>query len=476
MSNDTAVLTAIGSTTKSYSISVARHGGVFVAALFLVLGTSWAFITKPLDAPDEPAHLQVVMHVRNHLQLPEIHYTFDTPKGEFVNTPIDLAVLNYAKANGFSDEFLLSPYESMQPPLYYMAAGLAARLTPPDPQTTLYIARLISVLFGILAIYFSWAATRQLAPDKPWLAIIVSLTIALLPQFCANSSSVSNDSAANMAGAATLYVWFRGLRQPSYDPWMLRAGAVMGFCILAKLSLLVLLPGLALLILFRAIAQTRHDSSQNSSLLLKRLLPHVVRFGVFAALALLAIAGWWLLRNIIAYGELTGTQESFRHQTLNLPQWGDNTNFPDVFLPMTWQGLWGRFGWYDIMLPLGVYTQAIAISAICLTLTALTGVQSAREWMARKKRRDVQAWQAIIIMATALIGMTISFVQFNINVAFQPQARFFFPLILPLALAFNFGLYQLRQPDIVRRMLFVILVGWFVFINLSGLFIIGAIT
>ena len=76
--------------------------------------------------------------------------------------------------------------------------------------------------------------------------------IALLPEFSFNNARVGNDSLVNCLGAAAFYVWFRGLRQPEYDPWMLRAGVVVALAVLAKLTAVALIPGLALVVLFRA--------------------------------------------------------------------------------------------------------------------------------------------------------------------------------------------------------------------------------
>ena len=63
------------------------------------------------------------------------------------------------------------------------------------------------MLFGALTVYFSWAAMRALVPKHPVLAIGVAATIALLPQFSFNMASVSNDSAVNCMGAASIYSW-----------------------------------------------------------------------------------------------------------------------------------------------------------------------------------------------------------------------------------------------------------------------------
>src|SRR5207249_2321881 len=131
----------------------------------------WVVGIRPLNAPDEPAHLQAVMQVRKQHILPEIYFDFSkSTEQEVVLTPGDPAVRDYAAQNGIS--YTTTPYESRQPPLYYL-------------------------------------------------------------------------------GAAAFYVWFRGLRRPSYDPWLLRAGALLGLALLAKLTALALIPGLAVVLLAR---------------------------------------------------------------------------------------------------------------------------------------------------------------------------------------------------------------------------------
>src|SRR5205814_817857 len=155
-----------------------------------------------------------------------------------VDTPVDTPTLAYTRAQGKTDPYILSPYEGVQPPLFYLAAGLASQLVPPDPVAVLYASRLVAALFGAGTVYFCWAATRQLAPGAPHWAVAVAGVVLLLPQFCFNSASAANDSAANCASAAAFYFWFRGLRQPDYDRLMLRAGAAVGLAILAKLTAL----------------------------------------------------------------------------------------------------------------------------------------------------------------------------------------------------------------------------------------------
>src|SRR5215217_3965238 len=158
--------------------------GLALAALSFTLHLFWAATIRPLNAPDEPAYLQTVMQVRNGDLLPELHFDFTAnPAGQLVGTPGDRDAQAYIQATGYTDPIRLMPYEAVQPPLYFWLAGGLARLLPPQPQTILYLSRLVAVLFGALTVYFSWAAIRQLAPRDPQWAVAGAGVIMLLPEF-----------------------------------------------------------------------------------------------------------------------------------------------------------------------------------------------------------------------------------------------------------------------------------------------------
>jgi hypothetical protein len=63
-----------------------------------------------------------------------------------------------------SDHYLVIPYKSVQPPLYYVIAGLVAHVAPPEPKTVLYIGRLVSVLFGAGTVYFLLVGDQRTRP------------------------------------------------------------------------------------------------------------------------------------------------------------------------------------------------------------------------------------------------------------------------------------------------------------------------
>jgi 4-amino-4-deoxy-L-arabinose transferase-like glycosyltransferase len=464
-------------TTTSQATSARRSGrklpraGITVALVSLWLGIIWVATVPPMNAPDEPAYLQTVMETRNKRMLPEIHFDFSkNPLGDIVGDPGDPVARDYAARHNMAVSIRLVPYQNSQPPLYFMIVGPLAMLLPPDPQTILYMSRLISVLFGAGTVFFCWAAARQLAPRSPMWAVAAAGVIALLPQFCFNNARVSNDSLVNCLGAAAFYIWFRSLRQPAYDPWMLRAGGIVGLALLAKLTAVVLVPGLALVVLFRAFQAGEGETKWRARLL------RGARMAAGMAGAALALFGWWLVRNLIAYGEVTGAAGVNRFYKANLP--GINLAIPDMraqFIGSTWQSFWGFFGWQDIAMPDSFYSQAgfFTIAFFGLTGLAALGIIAWRFVRWRRNKEQViiptYSWQAVSVLFLVGIALVVAYVQYTLQVAEAAQGRYLYLMLLPAALLFTGGLYALAPHRILKVIALSIPILWLAVMNFVGL-------
>lgn len=422
--------------------AVGQRMGLALAVGSFLLNALWVVAVVPLDAPDEPAHLQAVVEVRNKHILPEIHYDFSDPEGKVVGTPGDRAVQDYTVAQGFYHPYDSIPYESMQPPLYYLVVGLAAHAVPSTPQVALYLGRLISALFGAGAVFFIWAAVREFAPSAPRWAFLAAGTVALLPQFCFNSATAANDSIANFFSALLFFVWIKGLRQPTYDSLLLKAGAVLGLALLSKLTAVALIPGMALVILFRI---SNENAGSGRGVHLKRALPLVAG----AAASTFAVCGWWLVRNVFVYGEPTGSSAALKFYAITFPHFDlSSQSSVSWFLYGSWTSAWGRFGWMDFQMPDEFYTQALVITSALVSLSILFGIKATRRRFqtgARKSGVPAYMWQAVAIMGVVVVSLMVGYLQFNLSVALQPQGRYFFTALLPMAMLFTGGLYALAS-------------------------------
>jgi hypothetical protein len=416
------------------------------------------------------------METRNKRMLPEIHFDFSrNASGELVGNPGDATARQYAMQHNQSDFIRLTPYQNSQPPIYFLLAGPIAMLLPNDPQIILYVSRVISILFGAGVVFFSWAAMRELAPGHPVWAVGVVAVIALLPEFCFNNARVGNDSLANCLGAAAFYVWFRALRQPDYDRWMLRAGAVVGLAVLAKLTAVALVPGLALVILFRAFQASGGERVWRARLL------RGARMAAVASGAILLVCGWWLVRNLIVYGDLTGTNgvNTFYKTQLQVP--GFNLGTPEqwaYFLDATWKSFWGVFGWQDLLMPADYYKQADFLAQLFVGLSVLAGLgiiawRIVRWWrFGGPAPVPANVWQAAVVMSVVSVALAVSFIQYSLNVAEAPQGRYFFLLLLPGAILFTGGLYALAPGRVLKALALSVPILWLAAANFVGLVIV----
>jgi 4-amino-4-deoxy-L-arabinose transferase-like glycosyltransferase len=406
------------------------------------------------------------MEVRKGHLLPEIHFDFSSSySGQVIDSPGDADVRNYTVSAGVADPPLrLLPAESVQPPLYFWIASAFALLVPPTPQPVLYISRFVSALFGAGMIYFCWVAARQIAPRAPIWAVAAAGAIALLPEVCFNDARAANDSLLNLVGAASFYVWFRGLRQPDYDPWMLRAGTLLGLGVLSKLTALVLVPGLVLMVVFR-VYQTRFSQSR-----WRERLQRGARLAAGAAISALLVCGWWFVRNILAYGEPTGTAASnvFWHRNLPLFNWDDLAARND-FMLSSWRSFWGFFGWQTISMPPDYYDQAGLLSIVFLIMSGIAGLIVIGRWVLKRHRMPAHRWQSVLVMALVAAVQLVAFVQFSLNVALEAQGRYLFLLLLPAALLFTGGLHALAPGRLLKTVALSAPLLWLAFWNVVGL-------
>jgi 4-amino-4-deoxy-L-arabinose transferase-like glycosyltransferase len=455
--------------------------GMMAALASVMLGLMWSAAVAPLNAPDEPAHLQAVMQVRKQGILPEIHFDPGNPAGEIVGQPGDEAARQYAISLNKTDPYLLIPYESSQPPLHYVVAAALSLPFPPEPHLMLYISRFTATLFGAATVYFLWAATRQFAPTAPMWAVGAAAVVVFLPQFCFNNVTAGNDSAATFAGAAAFYVWLRGLREPRYDPWLLKAGAMVGLGILAKLTSVALIPGLMLVVLFRLINLLVADIKGTGGFTGKkamwlRWLRKAVLLPIGAIAGVLIVCGWWLARNVVEYGEYTGTAKAlqFYKGKFALVDYFNEESRRES-LESLWQSTWGRFGWMDINLPAEMYDRAGDLTRTLLLLAGVALVVGVGKWLFTRKWVPRQTWQGAIIMLAVSATLVAGFIQFNATIARQGQGRYLFIMLLPAVLTFTAGLYALPPWRFLKVIALAVPILWLAYMNYVGLVVVNSV-
>ena len=328
-----------------------KLGGLLLA--YLALALAFARATPPLEASDEARHLGFVVHLARHGTLPVVD----------------------ASRPG------LAAHEALQPPLYYAVGaalvgprrlrdaerfyvpmpgstigradlpGTRFMFTPPErprPRGTLAAVRrlrLLSIALGAATVLLAWATARTLSPDDPDTALFAAALVALNPMFLFIGSSVNNDNLVTALSAACVLASCRASFAPARTRDAIVAGVAIGVALLAKASALVLVP--PLLYRIAAAAPDRRAAARAAG-------------AALGAAAL--VAGWWVVRNLVLYGEPFAT-------TLQAVLAGNlRPSWQPLALLREWDGFvksfWGVFGGFNVIYADGVYDAFFLLSAL----------------------------------------------------------------------------------------------------------------
>jgi hypothetical protein len=324
-------------------------------------------------------------------------------------------------------------------PLYYLAlapAYLATRTGSVFSQLTLM--RMTSALIGALAALFAFLLVRELAPGRPWLAVLAGLLVAYQPMYGFISGIVNNDVGVNAAAAALELLLIRMLRRGV----TIRLGALTGAVLLAlpliKGTGLSLYPVAGLVFLaslwrhhtradlrgWLALAGAAILVSELSSHVLSDLQPASAATGS-GAISSNASAVNEALHNIPGY-------LSYLWQAL-LPKLPFMTgHFPAGSRPgmvIFIERGWGAFGWYDVLFAHWVYT-VIAAAVVLAILLAAVAVRREWPWV----RGHTVEILAIAAMPVAVImGFEAAYYTPGARPMIAEFGRYAFPAIVPLA-------------------------------------------
>jgi len=409
-----------------------------ILAFTLLRGMVWAFLIPPLDAPDEPSHLLAVAQMQAIRGLP-VARLLDPNTVSDDSTPRSPALLTYLAQYRYT-HFRALPYESTQPPLYYMLCAVVTAPFAADPRSLLYACRLVSALLGTLAVLAAARAAATLAPGRPAFARGVPLALALWPQFGFQTATVTNDIGLDLAGAGLAWAWAAAVRAPAERRWPLLLGLLTAAGVLTKLTMLATLPGSALVLLGRSWGH-RLPAGR-----LRRYLGEAGAVGVPVAL----LVGPWVWRNWRVYGEPMGAAAMFSviHgiYTTRLHVSPD-TRFLvpplDQFAWFSFSSFWAVFGWRGVFLPAPLYAVAALISGLAIA--------GAAAWTVRHRRggpaaRPAAGWAlaAYALTAGAAVG---AYILYTVTTDASFQGRYTFVALIPFCtIAVGGCLYATPRP------------------------------
>jgi hypothetical protein len=405
--------------------------GVFGAALtFAMLGSLWLAVPTYRPA-DEASHVAYAREL-SHGRLP----TIDTVMSADGDPRL-------ARMLAGRDKQHRTIWTANHPPLYYALVAVPLRIGSASgyPLAGVQAARLLSLGLSALGLVALAYVVLQLVPGRPQLAVAAAGLAGLLPSFVSISARVYNDSLAflaiTVAVAASVVFVIRG-------PSAVRLAAVAASASLAALTrasglLVVGLAGLAVLIgVWRASPDPGGPPLAGLGGILRRVGRAVLWAGV-VGVAVVAVAGWFYLRNRRLYGDLTGSAALL--ERFDRPPAGSMLG--RLTDPTFWRAQ------QEIMWrlePDAVHPGPVAQKLWLLGLVPLAGLLLAgRRWLAglgRGRRPDVGRLVGVGLCVLLLGLLQLSVVQL-VSDGHYIHARYLFPGLVTIGLAAAVGLAAL---------------------------------
>ncbi len=469
---------------------------------FLILGTIYSIVTPVFEASDELWHYPLVQWLSKGNPLP------------------------------VQDAKNVGPWkqEASQPPLYYWLMGAATAwidtsdmpqvrqenphvdngvITPDgnrnlvihNPQReafpwsgtvlAVHLVRLLSVLLGAVTVWLTYRIALELFPPsvpagrekaarggEPWLALGAAAVNAFTPMFIFISGAVNNDNLTMTLCSLGLLLIVKRVREYEgtgirdqglagqelpfaqdffyrFGRW-LPLGIVLGLGAVTKTSALALLPitGLAVIV----VAWRKRSW-------------HEFWAGTLAtALPVLIIAGWWYLRNVQLYGDVTGINAFIdvlgkRAASASLLQlWGERWGFMLSY--------WGLFGGVNVPIDEWFYhiLNALAILAVIgvmiyfVTITwrwfREDPIHSWRDF--RYELRDYIQGRAALFLVGLFGVIVVALLTQWARITWSSQGRLVFSAISTWSIYFVLGLATIATRRFARPFMAVVCTFMFV--------------
>jgi 4-amino-4-deoxy-L-arabinose transferase-like glycosyltransferase len=412
------------------SARTARWLLVPILLAYVTIAIGYARATPRWNNPDEPAHVNVVRYLVSTGHLPVL------TEGDW-----DADLLARLTTAWFPNDYEVDAirYESHQPPLYYLLAAPVYRLTLTQPLNRQILAlRFVSIVFGAIGVAAAFVAGREAAPAEPIIAVLTAATVAFVPMYTAISAAVNNDSLANALAAITLAALMIGRRRGFSDRWAVGLGVLVGAVVLTKLTIYVFVPIVLGVLLLAGRKSLTGDAPWWQAL----------RWPAVASITGLVVSGWWLVRNALIYGPLDIFALQ-RHDAIVVgqPRWTSvDLESLGFFLKIIFRSFWGVFGWMGVVLDDGFYWLYLA-----LTLLAVGGYIFGARLASRTPPRAPHGappirrglcHRGLLAWATLLVCGEV--VYYNLTFI-QPQGRYVFPALVPIAILLATGWWMLAR-------------------------------
>lgn len=374
--------------------SVPRAGRICFAVAF-INAAIWGLVIPPFQVPDEVAHFgyaqyfaetgkpppqgdkpayspqeQVTLnglYFFNTIGRPQLRGVLSGPEDDALRAA--LAAGPSPVGEGGTDSI------TNQPPLYYAAEAAVYRLSPSSNiLTRLAFMRLLSAFLAACTVLAVFMFMRELFPNTRWAWTAGALVAAFQPTFDFISAGVQGDTLLYLTSALSFTLLLRAYRRGLTMSCAAAIGAVTAAGLLAKLTFIGLVPGIALAV---ALLTWRERSRGRGSAIRLPLVAGLVAGAPVVLYLLLNSFAWHRSGGATAGGLAGATATALPNGTkITMRETLDYTW--ELYLPRLWfmhhayfatypgwitwlDGLVGHFGWLDYTFPIWVYEDALDI-------------------------------------------------------------------------------------------------------------------
>jgi small subunit ribosomal protein S36 len=370
---------------------------VVVAAtvVFGLVGALWSVLAPLGEAPDEPAHLALVLHLADANAYPDYDglenqaaiirlcrtYAAATracPRPGETVTPTSVRVHRAPDApdratrpawddDGGARQVGQLNQMPQHPPLYYHAMASVLRLEralnsqPWSLDRELALLRLVNALLLSPLPLLAWWAAQRFGADRAT-AVAAAVAVLGVPMLSHIGATLNNDNLLTLAGAVLAALLAGVARGDRSARTAVAVGLVTAVALLTKAFAVVFPPAVAVAYL---VGSRGGDALAWPDRLRSLVRPVAVAGGVTAL-----VAAWWYVRVRLRTGSFTPTVENQR-LTAELAPPGfapDLPSFLAEFAESLTVRFWGSFGWYTVRVPLWSAMVATALVVVAMVV------------------------------------------------------------------------------------------------------------
>jgi hypothetical protein len=190
-------------------LSIKKYPFRAILILGFVHGLIYVFMIPPWWHHEEPGHFEYVWLVANRDHWPQVNDYDNNLRRQIAESMFASGhgnLFNVSPKSLADDPINIGGIPVNRKPVYYWLVSLPLRLIREQSVLVqLYVARLISFVLFLLSLWLAWLTMEELIPKRSPLYWMVPFSLALLPGYVDNMTSVHDDVIG--AVVAILFLW-----------------------------------------------------------------------------------------------------------------------------------------------------------------------------------------------------------------------------------------------------------------------------